>query len=123
MSGMRKPKLPGVAVPSHLQAAGQRLFRATAEAFVIEDEHHRVTLLLACEHRDRAEAARVVVERDGMTYADTRGVVRPRPEVLIQKESTIVCARLLRELGLDVHEPDERRPPKIMGRASLRVAP
>src|SRR5580765_6570242 len=96
---LRPPKLPGFPVPKHLRAEGRRLFVESSTAYVIEDEHHVAQLTLACEHRDRAEAARVVVDKLGMTYTDRRGVIRARPEVLIQKESTIVCSRLLRELG------------------------
>jgi len=114
--------LPALVAPKHLRAAGKRLFERTAETYLLEDEHHRAVLVLACEMRDRSELARAVVEKEGLTYVDKAGLIRPRPEVQVQRESATLCLRALRELGLDVREPGEGRPPKITGRASLRVA-
>jgi phage terminase small subunit len=76
------------------------------EEYELEPHHVRL-LTLAAEAWDRAAAAREVVDRDGMTFADRFGQPKPRPEIAIERDSRIGFARLLRELGLDVEKPPE----------------
>jgi hypothetical protein len=51
--------------------------------------------------------------KNGTTYTDRHGVRRSAPEAVVQKNSAIAFARLLRELRLDnVEEPDDVRVPR-----------
>ena len=81
------------------------------------EPHHKKLLLLAAGHWDRIQAARLVIRRDGAVYLDRFGQPKVRPEVLIEKDSSICFARLLRELALDVVEPPEApRPAGFTGK-------
>jgi hypothetical protein len=82
--------------------------------FKLESYHLRL-LRLACESWDRAEQAREVLDRDGLTFLDRFDNPRARPEVAIERDSRIAFARLLRELALDVDPPREVRPPRLSG--------
>lgn len=68
--------------------------------YELEPQHLRL-LRLACEAWDRAEQARKVLRRRGLTYRDRFDQPRARPEVAIERDSRMAFARLLRELDLD----------------------
>ena len=59
-------------------------------------------LRLACEALDRAEAARVALDRDGLTQVNRYGMTVLHPLVAVQRDSVIAAARLFR----DLHIPD-----------------
>jgi P27 family predicted phage terminase small subunit len=103
---MTKQNLPA---PSHLKAATKRWWKAVTEEFALEPHHLRL-LQLAAEAWDSAQAARAVIQAEGMTYVDRFGSPRARPEIGIERDSRLAFARLLRELALDVAVPDSRPP-------------
>jgi phage terminase small subunit len=84
-------------------------WKTTVESFEL-DAHHMRLLRLACEAWDRSQQAREIIARDGLTYNDRFGAPRARPEVAIERDSRLAFARLLREIGLDVAEPEAPRP-------------
>lgn len=92
--------------PAHLRPATRRWFSLVLNDYEL-DPHHIRLLTLAAEAWDRGQAAREVIDRDGMTFADRFGQPKARPEVAIERDSRIGFARLLRELALDVDGPDE----------------
>ena len=81
-----------------------------------------MTCLRPSEAWDRCVEAREALAAHGLTFEDRFGQPRARPEVAIERDNRIALARLVRELGLDVHEPEESRPPALHGNAALRVA-
>ena len=65
-------------------------------------EPHQVLLVkLACEAYDRAQAARKVLDEQGMTYVDKAGQPKPRPECTIEHNARLDFSKLLRDAGLD----------------------
>jgi len=108
---------------AHLRAETRAwLDEAVLQPFVLEP-HHRALAILAAEARDRGIGAREGLAKHGQVYTNRFGEPRPRPEVGIARDSAIVFARLMRELGLDVEAPaDDSRAPAIRGKAGLRVA-
>jgi hypothetical protein len=63
-------------------------------------------LTAASEAWDRLQEAREALQRHGLTFNDRHGMPRTRPEVAIERDSRIAFARILRELRLDVGQPD-----------------
>ncbi len=106
MAGKQQKQTP----PRHLRAATKRWWNNVVAAYEL-DEHHLRLLALAGSAWDRAEQAREVLDRQGVTYNDRFGQPRTRPEVAIERDSRIAFARLLRELDLDGPAP-EARPPR-----------
>lgn len=92
--------------PGHLRAATRRWFAAVVSDYDL-DPHHVRLLTLAAEAWDRGQAAREIIDRDGMTFTDRFGQPKARPEIAIERDSRIGFARLIRELGLDVEPPPE----------------
>ena len=109
-----KPK-----APRHLRAPTRRWFAGVLENFALEPHHVRL-LTLACEAWDRCQEARGAIAKHGMIYEDRFGSPRLRPELGVERDSRAAFARLLRELGLDVIDPDDSRPPTIGGNAQHR---
>lgn len=96
---MTKPPKP----PRHLSAAARRLWKEITGTWALEP-HHRAVLVKALEAADRAEEARLILARDGLTVNTDGGGVKPHPAVGIERDSRMAFARLIAQLGLDVSE-------------------
>ena len=53
---------------------------------------------------------RKLIERDGLTFVDRHGSIKPHAAVSIEKDSRTAFARMIREIGLDLAEPASRPP-------------
>lgn len=89
--------------PAHLSAPARALWRAILADYALE-AHHLATLTKALEAFDRCEAARAIVDRDGLTV-DGRYGPRPNPAVAIERDSREAFLRGLRGLHLDLEGP------------------
>jgi phage terminase small subunit len=108
----RTKKPPKVAKPpKHLSLAMKKWWQSVNESYVLED-HHRLLLTKAAEAHDRADEARVAIEKHGTTYLDRFDQPCARPEVSIERDSRLAFARLVRELALS-EEASESRPPSL----------
>ena len=96
--------------PRHLAAATRRWWEQVHADYVLESHHVRL-LTLAGEAWDRGVQAREALKK-GLTYTDRFGCPRARPEIAVERDSRIGFARLVREIGLDVNDPDDARPPR-----------
>jgi hypothetical protein len=79
------------------------------------DENGLTLLESALVCLDRAEAARAVVEREGLTVTDRHGCLRPHPAVAIERDFRGLFLRKVKSLGLDL-EPLHSRPGRPAGR-------
>lgn len=99
--------------PAHLRKPTAAWWNEVVAEFVLEERHIRL-LTLACEAWDRGQQAREALKKHGLVYADRFGQPRSRPEIAIERDSRVAFARLLRELQLDISEPNEQnRPPTL----------
>jgi hypothetical protein len=98
-----------------LSAESAAWVKSVLQNWVLEKHHIRL-LLLAASHWDAAAAARQVIQRDGAVYLDRFGCPKPRPEVAIFRDSSVVFSRLLRELALDVEQLESPRPTAFIGK-------
>ena len=105
MSKLPKP-------PEHLSAASKQWWLEIADGFELEPHHIRL-LTLAAQAWDRCEEARAALAKHGITYQDSLGQPKTRPEVAVERDSRIAFARLLRELGLESAPADAPRPPSL----------
>ena len=106
---MTASKIP--AAPVHLSKASKAWWRAVCAEYDIEPHLLRV-LTAACESWDRMAQARAVIERDGLIVTDRWLQKRASPAVAIERDARIGFARMVRELGLEVGDPDGR-PPRV----------
>jgi phage terminase small subunit len=102
-----------VKAPKHLKAPTRKWWLGVMAEYDLEPHHVRL-LTLAAESWDRAQQAREILDREGLTYLDRFEAPRSRPEIAVERDSRTAFARLLRELALDVATPEDgRRPPAI----------
>jgi len=107
--------------PKHLKEATRKWWLLVLEEYELE-EHHVRLLTLAGESWDRCQLAREALADLGMVYNDRFGQPHARPEVAIERDCKVSFARLIRELALDISEPNEtRHPPTIRGNAAQRT--
>src|SRR5438552_1922430 len=96
--------------PSHLSARSLAFWQRANAEYDLGDVAAAELLLRVCEAMDVGDAARVEVERDGMTYRTRYGEIRPNPAVAIGRDARIAIARLLRELRITEPPEDDRAP-------------
>jgi len=113
---------PAIAAPRRLRAPTRRWYEQVATDYVLEG-HHLKLLELAGMAWDRGVTAEEALKAHGQVFEGKGGAPRARPEAGIARDAALTFARLIRELGLDVEAPNERRPPVIRGNAALRVVP
>ncbi len=101
MTPAKTPETRLVSAPEGLKSAGRKLWKAVATEFVLEP-HTTPILAAACFQADRAEAARVEINRDGITTKDRFGQLREHPSVATERSASQAMKTLLRELGLDI---------------------
>jgi len=94
-----------------LKPATQAWFTALCKTYSLGEPHQRL-LKAAGACWDRAEQAHLVLDELGLTFVDSRGNPRPRPEVAIERNSRIAFARLLREIGLALDAREELSRPR-----------
>ena len=75
------------------------------------DEHHRRLLILAAQCWDRAQDAKTLADQEGTLIKDRFNQLKTNPAVDIERQSMLAFSKLLRELGLDLTEPEDPRPP------------
>lgn len=107
--------------PKHLQPKTRRWFNSIVKEYDLESHHIRL-LTLASEAWDRCVQAReAIAKAKSLTYKDRFGSPKAKPEVAIERDSRTAFVRILRELGLDITEPDdEPRPPSLPGTAGRK---
>lgn len=97
-----------VKVPAHLSAASRALYRGIVADYVLEPLHVRL-LTEALGSLDRAEQARTQLDRDGLTATTRLGELKSHPLLLVERDARNTFARLMKQLGLDLEAPTERR--------------
>jgi P27 family predicted phage terminase small subunit len=105
--------------PRHLSDESRLWFASVLKDYDLEPHHVRL-LRAACESWDRAAQAREQLAKEGITFTDRHGAVRPHPCCNIERDHRALFAKMLRELALDIEEPGDSRPPTIRGSAALR---
>jgi len=91
--------------PSHLSADMKRFFSGIiADHEDLEPDRLHV-LRACCEAWDRSQQAREALAKHGTTYTDSKGMIRSRPEISIERDSRVAFLRALRELKLEVAPP------------------
>ena len=95
LDGMPKKLVP----PKHLKKAGLAFWHAVTTEYTLKQTHVSI-LTAACECLDRAEAARLQLDRDGLTTDTEHGGLKTHPCVGVEKSAKFTFVRLIRELGV-----------------------
>lgn len=101
--------------PETLSPEAKAWWGEVLEAYSLEP-HHLRTLQLAGEAWDRIRGACASLEVNGLIYIDRFDQPKARPECAIARDNSVLFARLIRELGLDLDPPADVRIPRPGGR-------
>jgi len=104
--------------PKHLTASTRRWFANVVAEYQLE-EHHIKLLTLAAEAWDRAQEARAILGKEGLTYLNRHNEPTPRPEISVERDSAIRFSRMLRELDLNIETLEAKRPPALRSNRTL----
>jgi P27 family predicted phage terminase small subunit len=104
--------------PKHLQPATKRWWREVVTTFELEP-HHLKLLQNCCESWERAEAAREMLRKEGLTTVNRHGEKVQHPAVVIERNAMVTFNRSLRELDLDSSVVPESRPPSLRSNRTL----
>jgi phage terminase small subunit len=99
-SSTHKPVSSSPSPPKHLTNATKQWWRSIVLAYELEEHQFRI-LLLAAEALDRREQARTALRKHGLVFADDKGMIRQRPEICIERDSSTAFLRALRALKLE----------------------
>src|SRR4051812_31823165 len=111
------PSKQAQTAPKTLGKHGKKLWEQTLATYDLVDAHHLRLLEAAAICLDRADAAREVIEAQGITTVNSRNEVKEHPAVGIERQAFSTFRGLIRELGLDI-EPAEVRGPRRPGTRS-----
>lgn len=98
--------------PKHLSRKMKAFWRSIAAEYCLEDQHINL-LTLALEAYDRGQEAREILDKEGIVYLDRFNAPKSRPEIMIERDSRLSYARLMREIGIQTSQEDTERPPKL----------
>jgi len=102
-------------IPKHLKGEPLEFYKSVVADFEIEP-HHQKLLTMACDCLQRVIDARADIAKSGATFKDRYGQLKQSPSCKIEVDNKILFARLIREMQLDVDEPDEVRIPRLKGK-------
>ena len=74
------------------------------------EQYQLHVLQAAAEAWDLYQHARAELAKHGLTYTDDRGMIRPRPEAAIARDTRTSFLRAVRELKLDIPPPKSHDP-------------
>jgi P27 family predicted phage terminase small subunit len=99
--------------PEHLSPAMKAWWGEVVSEYILQSHHLRL-LEAACDAWDIMVQARETLARDGLTVTSETGS-KAHPAVIIERDSRIAFARLVRELDLDTAPPPspDKRPPAL----------
>lgn len=91
-----------MAIPRHLSKEARQIFRGLCGEYGIEDVAGLKILRVALEAFDRAQAARVAIDKDGMTVFDKAGQIKPHPLLPVERDARAAFLAGLKALNLDL---------------------
>ena len=104
-----------IRAPGHLSDEAKKIWKGLVLEYGINDIAGLKILRVALEAFDRAQAARVKIEEDGMTIKDKFDQVKVHPLIPCERDSRAAFLAGLKALNLDL-EPLRDRPGRPGGR-------
>lgn len=98
-----------------LSREARRLRRQLINEYEIEDPGGLAVLRTALEAFDRMRLCQAAIARDGLTFSDRWGQLRPHPLIAAERDSRAAWLASLKQLNLDV-EPLKDGPGRPGGR-------
>jgi hypothetical protein len=91
---------------------GAKFRKSVLSEFEFKSTHDFRRLDLAAHCLDRIEACRLVIEAEGDFIKDRFDQKREHPALKSERDQKTIFCRIIRELGLDLQDPEESRIPR-----------
>ena len=101
--------------PPHLSSEAKKLWSAILAEYAITDAAGLHILRVSLEALDRAQAARVSIDKIGMVIRDRFQAVKPHPLIPVERDNRAAFLAGLKALNLDI-EPLRDGPGRPPGR-------
>jgi len=88
--------------PTHLSSEAKEIWRGIVKEYSITDMAGLRILRIALESFDRAQAARVQIDREGMTVIDKFKQTKSHPLLPIERDSRAAFLQGIKSLNLDL---------------------
>lgn len=88
--------------PKSLSKETKKVWKSIVSDYAISDEAGLKILRVALEAFDRAQAARVQIDRDGLTLPDRFGTLKPHPLLSTERDNRAAFLAGLKALNLDL---------------------
>jgi hypothetical protein len=95
--------------PAHLAREEAALFNEITRAYGLRDEVSRRILEEGLASLQRARKAREAVDKEGMTYLDTRNKPRPHPLLVVERDARAAALAAFRQLNLELPKSTNKR--------------
>ncbi len=93
-----------------LKAAGNRFKEQTKSENDLVESHDLERLEMACHCLDEIQEAKKIIKKEGRFIMNRFQEKREHPASKAIRENKIIFCRIIRELGLDLVEPEDSRP-------------
>jgi P27 family predicted phage terminase small subunit len=88
--------------PSHLSAEAKSIWVKLCEEFTLTDAGALELLRAGLEAFDRAQSARILIEKNGLVIKDRFGAIKPNPLIPCERDSRAAYVHALKILGMDI---------------------
>lgn len=99
--------------PPGLGPKGKQFWKRVQAEIPLEEAHDLERLRLACTTLDDIEEAEKAIRAEGRYLKNRFGELRENPALKTVRDSRVVFCRIVRELGLDLEDAPESRPPRL----------
>lgn len=98
--------------PTGLGSRGKQFWKRVLTEIPMDEAHDLERLRLACMTLDDLDAAERNIKAEGRYLKNRFGEARENPALKTVRDSRVVFCRIIRELGLDLEDGPESRPPR-----------
>lgn len=88
--------------PAHLSKEAAGIWKKLSDEYDIQDAGGLEILRAGLEAFDRAQAARVLIEKVGLVIKDRFGAVKPNPLIACERDARSAYLQALKQLQLDL---------------------
>lgn len=100
--------------PAHLSDKAKEWWRKLSAEYPLQDSHAQLLLTAALTAFDRANEARAILKRQGLTTEDDKGKTRAHPMCAVERDAVKTMLAALHALNLDL-EPLAEKPGRQPG--------
>jgi len=97
-----RPPTPPPPAPSHLEKAEKTVWADLVSRFVFDDPGSYELLSSAMDARCRMRRCRQAINKDGETFIDPKGCLRPHPLLAAERSARASYLHAMRMLKIDV---------------------